>query len=83
MTQGNIDVLGYNTTKLFEILSLISDVWPQITAAQTNIQSIYDFQKEIEALFSQYANHATQAAHDALMVTTKREQRLRMVIDRE
>ena len=46
-------------------------------------EQVRDFKNEVDGQFSKYINQAVSAAQDALLVTTKREQRLKMIIERE
>lgn len=46
-------------------------------------EQVRDFKNEVDGQFSKYINQALSAAQDALLVTTKREQRLKMIIERE
>ena len=78
MEQGTNEVLGNSGKKVFEIMRQLSDSHAVFDSEDPEI--VRNFYKEIDSLVSQYINQSIQAAHDTLMVTTKREQRLKLIV---
>jgi len=71
-------LLGYAGQGLYDIVAAFGSQSLFGGASQPLVQEL---RKEVEAQFCQYINTALTAAQDSLQITTKREKRLKLIIE--